>query len=157
MARLSCSSGLTESSLVSFVAVADPIKPSTLEAIAELHGAGLKIVMATGDHGTTARAVASRLDIDTVHAEVKPEDKLKLIDELQRQGAVVAMAGDGVNDAPALAKADVGIAMDTRADVAMESAGLTLLERDLWGIVRAVNLARATMGNIKQNLVFAFA
>ena len=143
--------------LAGLVAVADPIKPSTPEAIAKLHGAGLKIVMATGDNSTTARAVASRLDIDTVHAEVKPEDKLKLIDELQRQGAVVAMAGDGVNDAPALAKADVGIAMGTGADVAMESAGLTLLKGDLRGIVRAVNLARATMGNIKQNLVFAFA
>jgi Cu+-exporting ATPase len=113
--------------------------------------------MATGDNATTARAVASRLGIDTVYAEVKPEDKLKLIDELQRKGAVVAMAGDGVNDAPALAKADVGIAMGTGADVAMESAGLTLLKGDLRGIVRAVNLARATMRNIKQNLVFAFA
>jgi Cu+-exporting ATPase len=143
--------------LAGLVAVADPIKPSTPEAIAKLHGLGLKIVMATGDNATTARAVASQLGIDTVHAEVKPEDKLKLIDELQRQGAVVAMAGDGVNDAPALAKADVGIAMGTGADVAMESAGLTLLKGDLRGIVRAVNLARATMRNIKQNLVFAFA
>jgi Cu+-exporting ATPase len=143
--------------LAGFVAVADPIKPSTPEAIAKLHKLGLKIVMATGDNPTTARAVASQLGIDTVHAEVKPEDKLRLIDELQRNGAVVAMAGDGVNDAPALAKADVGIAMGTGADVAMESAGLTLLKGDLRGIVRAVNLARATMRNIKQNLVFAFA
>jgi Cu+-exporting ATPase len=146
-----------DGNLAGLVAVADPIKPSTPEAIAKLHQLGLKIVMATGDNPTTAHAVASQLDIDTVHAEVKPEDKLKLIDELQRQGAVVAMAGDGVNDAPALAKADVGIAMGTGADVAMESAGLTLLKGDLRGIVRAVNLARATMRNIKQNLVFAFA
>jgi Cu+-exporting ATPase len=143
--------------LAGLVAVVDPIKPSTPEAIAKLHELGLKIVMATGDNATTARAVASQLRIDTVHAEVKPEDKLKLIDELQQKGAVVAMAGDGVNDAPALAKADVGIAMGTGADVAMESAGLTLLKGDLRGIVRAVNLARATMRNIKQNLVFAFA
>ncbi|MGH6824810.1 heavy metal translocating P-type ATPase [Methyloceanibacter sp.] len=142
--------------LAGIVGVADPIKPSTPEAIAKLHQLGLKIVMATGDNPTTAHAVASSLGIDTVHAEVKPEDKLKLIEELQRRGAVVAMAGDGVNDAPALAKADVGIAMGTGADVAMESAGLTLLKGDLRGIVRAVNLARATMRNIKQNLVFAF-
>jgi Cu+-exporting ATPase len=143
--------------LAGLVAVADPIKPSTPEAITNLHQLGLKIVMATGDNPTTANAVASNLDIDTIHAEVKPEDKLKLIAELQRQGAVVAMAGDGVNDAPALAKADVGVAMGTGADVAMESAGLTLLKGDLRGIVRAVSLARATMRNIKQNLVFAFA
>ena len=143
--------------LAGLVAVADPIKPSTPEAITNLHQLGLKIVMATGDNPTTANAVASNLDIDTIHAEVKPEDKLKLIAELQRQGAVVAMAGDGVNDAPALAKADVGVAMGTGAGVAMESAGLTLLKGDLRGIVRAVSLARATMRNIKQNLVFAFA
>jgi Cu+-exporting ATPase len=121
-----------------------------------LHELGLKIVMATGDNPTTARAVASELGIDTIHAEVKPEEKLKLVEELQRKGAVVAMAGDGVNDAPALARADVGIAMGTGADVAMESAGLTLLKGDLRGVVRGVNLARATMRNIKQNLVFAF-
>ena len=106
---------------------------------------------------TTAKAVASQLGIDEVRAGMRPEEKLALIDELQRQGKVVAMAGDGINDAPALAKADVGIAMGTGADVAMESAGLTLLKGDLRGIVRAINLARATMRNIKQNLVFAFA
>jgi Cu+-exporting ATPase len=117
---------------------------------------GLKIVMATGDNETTAKAVATKLGIDEVRAGLRPEDKLTLIDGLQRQGKVVAMAGDGINDAPALAKADVGIAMGTGADVAMESAGLTLLKGDLRGVVRAVNLARATMRNIKQNLFFAF-
>jgi len=143
--------------LAGFVAVADPIKASTPEAIMKLHQLGLKSVMATGDNPSTAKAVAGRLGIDEVRAGMRPEQKLDLIAELQQQGRVVAMAGDGVNDAPALAKADVGIAMGTGADVAMESAGLTLLKGDLRGIVRAVNLARATMANIKQNLVFAFA
>ena len=143
--------------LAGLVAVADPIKPTAAEAVKRLHQLGLKIVMATGDNATTAKAVASRLGIDTVRAGLRPEQKLDLIAELQRQGAVVAMAGDGVNDAPALAKADVGIAMGTGADVAMESAGLTLLKGDLRGIVRGVQLARATMRNIKQNLGFAFA
>jgi Cu+-exporting ATPase len=142
--------------LAGLVAVADPIKATTREAIAKLHALGLEIVMATGDNETTAKAVASRLGIDQVRAGMRPEDKLTLIDELQRKGRVVAMAGDGVNDAPALAKADVGIAMGTGADVAMESAGLTLLKGDLRGVVRSVNLARATMRNIKQNLFFAF-
>ena len=147
----------SDGKLAGFVAVADPIKPRAAEAIAKLHALGLKIVMATGDNATTAKAVASQLGIDEVRAGMRPEEKLQLIDELQRQGEVVAMAGDGINDAPALAKADVGIAMGTGADVAMESAGLTLLKGDLRGIVRAINLARATMRNIKQNLVFAFA
>jgi Cu+-exporting ATPase len=147
----------SDGKLAGFVAVADPIKPGAAEAIAKLHALGLKIVMATGDNATTAKAVASQLGIDEVRAGMRPEEKLQLIDELQRQGKVVAMAGDGINDAPALAKADVGIAMGTGADVAMESAGLTLLKGDLRGIVRAINLARATMRNIKQNLVFAFA
>jgi Cu+-exporting ATPase len=147
----------SDGKLAGFVAVADPIKPGAAEAIAKLHALGLKIVMATGDNATTAKAVASQLGIDQVRAGMRPEEKLQLIDELQRKGAVVAMAGDGINDAPALAKADVGIAMGTGADVAMESAGLTLLKGDLRGIVRGVNLARATMRNIKQNLVFAFA
>jgi P-type Cu+ transporter len=142
--------------LAGLVAVADPIKPTAAEAVAKLHRLGLKIVMATGDNETTARAVAARLGIDDVHASLRPEDKLTLIDDLQRKGQVVAMAGDGINDAPALAKADVGIAMGTGADVAMESAGLTLLKGDLRGVVRAVKLARATMRNIKQNLFFAF-
>ena len=147
----------SDGKLAGFVAVADPIKPGAAEAIAKLHALGLKIVMATGDNATTAKAVASQLGIDEVRAGMRPEEKLQLIDELQRQGKVVAMAGDGINDAPALAKADVGIAMGTGADVAMESAGLTLLKGDLRGIVRAINLARATMRNIKQNFVFAFA
>ncbi len=142
--------------LAGLVAVADPIKPTAAEAIARLHGLGLKIVMATGDNETTAKAVAAKLGIDEVRAGLRPEDKLTLIDGLQRKGKVVAMAGDGINDAPALAKADVGIAMGTGADVAMESAGLTLLKGDLRGVVRAINLARATMRNIKQNLFFAF-
>jgi Cu+-exporting ATPase len=143
--------------LAGLVAVSDPIKQGAAEAVKTLHQLGLKIVMATGDNATTAKAVAARLGIDEVRAGLRPEQKLDLIAELQRQGAVVAMAGDGINDAPALAKADVGIAMGTGADVAMESAGLTLLKGDLRGIVRGVELARATMRNIKQNLVFAFA
>ena len=146
----------TDGKLAGLVAVADPIKSSAAEAIAKLHGLGLTIVMATGDNETTASAVAARLGIDEVRAGLRPEDKLTLIGDLQRKGQVVAMAGDGINDAPALAKADVGIAMGTGADVAMESAGLTLLKGDLRGVVRGVKLARATMANIKQNLFFAF-
>jgi Cu+-exporting ATPase len=142
--------------LAGLVAVADPIKPSAAEAIAKLRALGLKVIMATGDNETTAKAVAERLGIDAVRAGLRPEDKLALIADLQQQGRVVAMAGDGINDAPALAKADVGIAMGTGADVAMESAGLTLLKGDLRGVVRGVKLARATMRNIKQNLFFAF-
>jgi Cu+-exporting ATPase len=142
--------------LAGLVAVADPIKPSAGEAIAELHSLGLRIIMATGDNESTAKAVASRLRIDEVRAGLRPEEKLTLIAEEQQKGHVVAMAGDGINDAPALAKADVGIAMGTGADVAMESAGLTLLKGDLRGVVRGVKLARATMRNIKQNLFFAF-
>ncbi|HEV7462986.1 MAG TPA: heavy metal translocating P-type ATPase [Methyloceanibacter sp.] len=146
----------TDGKLAGLVAVADPIKSSAAEAIAKLHGLGLTIVMATGDNETTAGAVAACLGIDKVRAGLRPEDKLTLIGDLQRQGQVVAMAGDGINDAPALAKADVGIAMGTGADVTMESAGLTLLKGDLRGVVRGVKLARATMANIKQNLFFAF-
>jgi Cu+-exporting ATPase len=138
------------------ISVADPIKESAAESIAKLHALGLRIVMATGDNETTAKAVASKLGIDEVHAGLRPEEKLTLIEDLQKKAAIVAMAGDGINDAPALAKADVGIAMGTGADVAMESAGLTLLKGDLRGVVRGVNLARATMRNIKQNLFFAF-
>ena len=142
--------------LAGLIAVADPIKSAAAEAIAKLHALGLKVVMATGDNETTAKAVAADLGIDEVRAGLRPEDKLALIDSLQKKGAVVAMAGDGINDAPALAKADVGVAMGTGADVAMESAGITLLKGDLRGVVRAVRLARATMRNIKQNLFFAF-
>ncbi|MHA1132927.1 MAG: heavy metal translocating P-type ATPase [Alphaproteobacteria bacterium] len=142
--------------LAGIVAVADPIKTTAAEAIGKLHALGLRIVMATGDNETTAKAVAAKLGIDEVHAGMRPEEKLSLIEDLQKKGAVVAMAGDGINDAPALAKADVGIAMGTGADVAMESAGLTLLKGDLRGVVRGIKLARATMRNIKQNLFFAF-
>jgi P-type Cu+ transporter len=142
--------------LAGIVAVADPIKKSAAESIAKLHALGLRLVMATGDNETTAKDVAAKLGIDEVHAGLKPEEKLFLIEGLQKKGAVVAMAGDGINDAPALAKADVGIAMGTGADVAMESAGLTLLRGELRGVVRGVTLARATMRNIKQNLFFAF-
>ena len=146
-----------DTSLVGIVAVADPIKDSTAQAIKELHAQGLRIIMATGDNERTAQAVAGKLGIDEVRAGVLPEAKKDLIDELRREGHNIAMAGDGVNDAPALAAADVGIAMGTGADVAMESAGITLLGGDLMGIVRARKLARATLRNIKQNLFFAFA
>jgi len=146
-----------DGALAGIVAVADPIKDSTVQAIKELHAQGLRVIMATGDNERTAQAVAATLGIDKVRAGVLPEDKKKLIDELRKQGHKIAMAGDGVNDAPALAAADVGIAMRTGADVAMESAGITLLGGDLMGIVRARKLARATLRNIKQNLFFAFA
>ncbi len=138
------------------ISVADPIKPSTSEAISLLHKAGLRVVMLTGDNEITARAVASKLNIDEVHADVSPEDKNRIIKELQSSGKVVAMAGDGINDAPALAQADVGIAMGTGTDVAMESAGITLVKGDLMGIVRAHKLSHSTMRNIRQNLFFAF-
>jgi Cu+-exporting ATPase len=146
-----------DGALAGIVAVADPIKDSTAQAIKELHAQGLRVIMATGDNERTAKAVAAKLGIDEVRAGVLPEDKKKLIDQLRRDGHKIAMAGDGVNDAPALAAADVGIAMGTGADVAMESAGITLLGGDLMGIVRARKLARATLRNIKQNLFFAFA
>ena len=142
--------------LAGFVAVADRIKPTTAAAIKTLHDSGLRIVMATGDNKRTARAVALSLGIDEVHADILPEGKKALVDDLRARGAVVAMAGDGVNDAPALAAADVGIAMGTGADVAVESAGITLVKGDLNGIVRARRLAEATMRNIRQNLGFAF-
>ena len=146
-----------DGALAGIVAVADPIKDSTAPAIAALHALGIRVIMATGDNARTAQAVAARLGIDEVRAGVLPEAKKDLIDQLRREGHKIAMAGDGVNDAPALAAADVGIAMGTGADVAMESAGITLLGGDLMGIVRARKLARATLRNIKQNLFFAFA
>ncbi|RLQ86943.1 heavy metal translocating P-type ATPase [Notoacmeibacter ruber] len=142
--------------LAGLIAVADPVKASTEDAIRDLHSQGLRIIMATGDNERTAKAVAARLGIDEVRAGVLPADKKALVDELHQAGASVAMAGDGVNDAPALAAANVGIAMGTGADVAVESAGITLLGGDLQGIVRARKLAEATLRNIKQNLFFAF-
>jgi len=141
--------------ITGLVSVADPVKESTPEALKALHAEGLTIIMATGDNERTARAVAGRLGIDEIRADVLPADKARIIKDLQAKGHHVAMAGDGVNDAPALAQADVGIAMGTGADVAIESAGFTLVKGDLNGIVRARRLARATMRNIKQNLFFA--
>jgi Cu+-exporting ATPase len=138
------------------VAVADPIRPTSADAIAALKRLGIRVVMATGDSGITAATVARRLGIDEMRAELLPEDKAKLIAELHAAGRKVAMAGDGINDAPSLAAADVGIAMGAGADVAIESAGITLMSGDLNGVVRARKLAEATMANIRQNLLFAF-
>jgi len=138
------------------IGVADPVKKTTPEAITNLHAEGINIVMLTGDSKTTALAVAATLNIDQVHAEVLPEQKAEVVKKLQAEGHIVAMAGDGINDAPALAQAHVGIAMGTGTDVAMESAGVTLVKGDLTGIVRARRLSRATMRNIRQNLFFAF-
>ena len=138
------------------IAIADPIKPTSASAIAALKEAGIRVVMLTGDQRTTAEAVARKLGIDDVEAEVLPEDKSRLVARFKKENRVVAMAGDGINDAPALAAADVGIAMGTGTDVAMESAGITLLKGDLTGILRAHALSAATMANIRQNLFFAF-
>ena len=138
------------------IGVADPIKDSTPQAIADLHQEGLRVVMLTGDSRTTALAVARKLDIDQVEAEVLPDEKAQIVKKLQAEGRIVAMAGDGINDAPALAQAHVGIAMGTGTDVAMESAGVTLVKGDLSGIVRARRLSRSVMRNIRQNLFFAF-
>jgi len=138
------------------VGVADPIKATTPDAIRRLHAEGLRIVMLTGDARTTAEAVARELGLDEVEAGVLPDRKAEVVARLQAEGRMVAMAGDGVNDAPALARAQVGIAMGTGTDVAMESAGVTLVKGDLSGIVRARALSRATMANIRQNLFFAF-
>jgi Cu+-exporting ATPase len=138
------------------VAIADAIKATTPAAISALKAVGIRVVMLTGDNATTAQAVAQKLGITDVEADVLPEDKGRVVERFRQQGRVVAMAGDGVNDAPALAAADVGIAMGTGTDVAMESAGVTLLKGDLNGIVRARRLSAATMANIRQNLFFAF-
>ncbi|MDH3364367.1 MAG: heavy metal translocating P-type ATPase, partial [Gammaproteobacteria bacterium] len=137
--------------------VADPIKATTPQAIEQLHRSGLRVVMLTGDSAATARAVARKIGIDEIHADVTPEDKISVVRELQSRGSVVAMAGDGINDAPALAQADVGVAMGTGTDVAMQSAGVTLVRGDLLGVARARSLSKATMRNIRQNLFFAFA
>jgi Cu+-exporting ATPase len=142
--------------LAGLLGVADPIKESTPDAIEALHHSGLRIVMLTGDSRTTAQAVARKLGIDDIMAEVLPDQKADRVKKLQAEGHIVAMAGDGINDAPALAQAEVGLAMGTGTDVAMESAGVTLVKGDLGGIVRARRLSRATMRNIKQNLFFAF-
>jgi Cu+-exporting ATPase len=143
--------------LAGILGISDPVKSTTPEAVRALKAAGIRLVMMTGDNRTTAEAVAKRLGIDEVAAEVLPQDKASVVEKLRREGRVVAMAGDGVNDAPALAAADVGVAMGAGADVAIESAGVTLLTGDLQGLVRARRLSRAVMGNIRQNLVFAFA
>ena len=142
--------------LAGLIGVADPIKATTMESIRSLHDEHIRIIMLTGDSRTTANAVAAKLGIDDVIAEVLPQDKSKVIERLQKEGRFVAMAGDGINDAPALAKAQIGIAMGTGTDVAMESAGVTLVGGDLHGIVRARILSQATMRNIEQNLFFAF-
>jgi len=138
------------------VAVSDPVKETTAEALKQLSAAGIRLVMLTGDNKRTAASVAARLGIDEVEAEVLPEDKARIVQRLKGEGRIVAMAGDGVNDAPALAAADVGIAMGTGTDIAIESSGVTLVKGDLLGIARARRLSQATMGNIRQNLFFAF-
>ena len=138
------------------LAISDAVKASTPEAISKLHRSGLKVVMLTGDNRETARQVATKLKIDDVIAEISPADKQAKVQELKGRGEIVAMAGDGVNDAPALAAAHVGIAMGTGTDVAMHSAGVTLVKGDLQGLVQAIALSRATMRNIRQNLFFAF-
>lgn len=142
--------------LAGLLAVADPIKPTSKLAVERLQADGVKVIMATGDGLTTARSVALRLGIEEVHGEVKPQDKERLVASLQQAGHLVAMAGDGINDAPALARADVGIAMGTGTDVAMNSAQVTLVKGDLLGILRARNLSVATVSNMHQNLTFAF-
>ena len=145
-----------DGTVAGLLSVSDPIKDTTAEALKHLRDAGLHIVMLTGDNRRTAASVAARLGIDAIEAEVLPEDKARIVQRLKAEGRVVAMAGDGINDAPALAAADVGIAMGTGTDIAIESAGITLVKGDLLGIARARHLSRATMANIRQNLFFAF-
>jgi Cu+-exporting ATPase len=147
---------LVDGKVAGLIGVADPLKASTPNAVRNLRDQGIDVVMITGDHRLTAQAVAKQLGIDKFEAEVLPEGKLDVVRRLQGQGRVVAMAGDGINDAPALAQANIGIAMGTGTDVAMESGGVTLVKGDLRGIVRARKLSQATMRNIRQNLFFAF-
>ncbi len=142
--------------LAAVAGVADPIKATTAEALAALKADGVRVVMLTGDNAATAKAMARKLGIEEVEAEVLPEDKSKVVARLRKEGRIVAMAGDGVNDAPALAAADVGVAMGAGADVAIESAGVTLLRGDLMGLVKAKRLSAATIATIRQNLLFAF-
>jgi Cu+-exporting ATPase len=141
---------------IGVLGIADPIKPTTKEAVRELHAMGLKIIMCTGDNQRTAESVAHELGIDEFKAELMPDEKIEIVKDLKSKGAIVAMAGDGINDAPALAAADVGIAMGTGTDVAIESAGITLVKGDLMGIVKAIHVSRDVMRNIRQNLFFAF-
>ena len=147
---------VVDGGVAGIVGITDPIKTSTPEAIEGLHADGIRVIMLTGDSRTTAEAVARQLHLDEVRAEVLPGEKAQVIRDLQAAGRIVAMAGDGINDAPALAQAQVGIAMGTGTDVAMESAGITLVRGDLRGILRARALSRATMKNIRQNLFLAF-
>ncbi|MCA9399525.1 MAG: HAD-IC family P-type ATPase, partial [Candidatus Omnitrophica bacterium] len=142
--------------VLGILGISDPIKKTTPQAIKELHDLGLKVVMLTGDNQQTAQAIAKELGIDDVRAELEPKDKQEVVKELAYQGAKVLMAGDGINDAPALAQAEVGVAMGTGTDVAIESAGITLVKGDLNGIVKALKLSRSVMWNIRQNLFFAF-
>ena len=146
----------TDGKPAGLIGVADPIKETTADAVKQLHAEGIRIVMLTGDSRTTAETVARKLGIDEVVAEVLPDQKVEVVKRFQDAGRIVAMAGDGINDAPALAQAQVGIAMGTGTDVAMKSADVTLMKGDLRGIVKARSLSRATMNNIKQNLFFAF-
>ena len=145
-----------DGTLAGVIGIADPIKESTREALRALNEAGIELIMLTGDNRVTAEAVARNLGISHIEAEILPDQKSAVVTKLRAEGRIVAMAGDGVNDAPALAAADVGIAMGTGTDVAMESAGITLLRGDLNGIVRARRLSQAVMNNIRQNLFFAF-
>ncbi len=145
-----------DNQLAGLIAVADPIKATAFEALDKLRAQGINIIMLTGDNKTTALAVGNKLGIETIKAEVTPEQKLQIIEELQQQGRIVAMAGDGINDSPALAQANIGIAMGTGTDIAIQSAGITLIKGDLHGIDRAYNLSKATIKNIKQNLFLAF-
>ena len=145
-----------EGKVIGILGISDPIKKTTPQAIEALHKMGIKVIMLTGDNRKTAEAIAKELNIDDIQAELEPKSKQEIVKKFKVQGAVVMMAGDGINDAPALAQADVGVAMGTGTDVAIQSAGITLVKGDLNGIVKALKLSRAVMSNIRQNLFFAF-